>query len=123
MLTVYRCINTCTWQGRYWEEGAITAPFPSDIIPPQHFEKVSEVETLQEVLDSLDQEDEPDTFAALQETIDEARITGVGMMASDSLELKSREQLIEIAKEKGIDKPTMLNRMTLIKKIAELNNE
>lgn len=116
MARVYKCITTCTWNGRYWEEGTLTAPFPDDVKPPEHFMPVQDAEELQEVLRTIDEEEEPETFAALSQQIMDIGLTGTGILAGD-LHLKNYQQLKKIAKDIGVYEDTMKTKDDLIQAI------
>jgi len=36
-MKTYKCITTCTWNGRHWREGTDTPPLDDNVIPPEHF--------------------------------------------------------------------------------------
>ena len=117
MAKVYKCVTTCTWNGRYWEEGTLTHPIPADVTPPEHFTSVQDVEELQEVLNTIDEEEEPETFAALSQQIMDTGLTGTGILAGDDLQLKNFQQLKKIAKDMGVYEDTMKTKDELIQAI------
>ena len=110
-------MTTCTWNGRYWEEGTLTHPVPDDVTPPEHFTPVQDVEELQEVLNTIDEEEEPETFAALSQQIMDTGLTGTGILAGDDLQLKNYQQLKKIAKDLGVYEDTMKTKDDLIQAI------
>ena len=121
-MKVYKCITPCTWKGQYWGEDMLTGPLPDDATPPEHFEPVTSTAELQEVLNKVDQEDDPDTFAALQRKIMDEGNTGVGICASDELQLKNFKQLQKIAKEKGVYNEELRSKEALIGAIESIDD-
>ena len=116
MARVYKCVTTCTWNGRYWEEGTLTHPIPAEVTPPEHFTPVHDLEEPQEVLQTIDEEEEPETFAALSQQIMDTGLTGTGILAGD-LHLKNYQQLKKIAKDLGVYEDTMKTKDDLIQAI------
>lgn len=114
MSNVYKCITTCTWDGRYWEDGELTSPLPDSIKPPKHFVIVNNVEELESVLDTIDEEDEPETFANLSQKILEIGNTGVGICSGDDIKTKNFKQLQGIAKSNGLPYEGIKTRQELI---------
>jgi hypothetical protein len=116
-MKIYKCVTTCTWNGRYWEEGTLTDPIPDDVKPPKHFEQVTNPSEIQEVLDGIDEEDDPKTFTELSQQLMDVGNTGVGMCAGDDLQLKNLEQLKAIAKEKNVYNSGLRTKDALIEAI------
>jgi tetrahydromethanopterin S-methyltransferase subunit G len=118
MANVYKCINTCTWDGRYWEEGTLTRPLSSDIVPPKHFALVNDVKELEEVLEGIDEEEDCQTFSELTQRIMDAVNTGVGICAGD-LKMKNFKQLQGIAKRKELPYEGIKSKDELIELIEK----
>lgn len=117
-MKVYKCITACTWKGRYWAEDALTEP--TDDIPPEHFVPVTDVDELQAVLDTIDEEEEPETFAELSQQIAEQGFTGTGILAGSDLQLKTSQQLKELAKELGVYNGSLKTKESLIEAIESV---
>jgi len=113
MLNVYKCVTTCTWDGRYWEEGTLTGPLSSDKIPPEHFKLVNDHQELEEALDKIDEEDEPMTYAELSAQINDAQFTGSGIVAGD-INYMTLAQLKELAQKQGVYNSGLRTRQSLI---------
>lgn len=100
MLKVYKCTTECTWNGRYWKEDELTKPLSPDLEPPNYFKLVTDKEELTSVLDQIDEEEDPDTFADFSQQMLDVGKTGTGIGAGD-LHFMNYAQLKK--KAKGLD--------------------
>lgn len=122
-MKVYKCDTPCTWSGRYWGEGDFTDPLSEEVKPPEHFSVVTNTDELLEVLDGIDEEEDPQTFAQLSRQIMDAGNTGTGILAGDDLQLKNYKQLKKIALDMGIDAEEIKSKEGLIEAIEAARNE
>jgi hypothetical protein len=102
-MKTFKCITTCTWNGRYWKEGTITPPFSDDIVPPQHFEIEEE---------GIGDPEEPDETIGLKP---------IGEFTEEELRTKKFTALRKIAQQYGVYKDTMKTNDKLLKAILGAN--
>ena len=102
-MKTFKCITTCTWNGRYWKEGTITPPYPDTIVPPQHFEIEEEG-----ILDP----DEPDNAEDIKP---------VGTFTEEELRSMQFNKLKKIAKQYEVYQDNMKTVDSLVKAILGAN--
>jgi pyridoxine 5'-phosphate synthase PdxJ len=109
-MNIYKAKRACIWNKKYWAEGEETSPIPE--LPNHHFKLSKGKEEIKE---------EKQYLSEITNSHENSAFTGVGICSGDDLTFKSLNQLVSLAKEKGVYKTTLRTKNQLIETIKEVH--